>query len=170
MDNEGICHISCFCGGQRDGLWPPCGSVNDCQQVCTTIGRRWQGSYQIHMDVGEPHAWDWDFLWLDMNMLVNFCFLALDALLCPQTNVFVHALPQEPVRNEAAYGPHSGMSQSVEMVKDFLPFAGGDERTKKTSGHIAEKAMCTYRNVGDDEAGVLPVSYTHLTLPTTPYV
>ena len=59
------------------------------------------------------------------------------------------------------------LSQRAEIVDALLSYTRGIDRLDKESVISAFHPGATLNNYGSDP---MPVSYTHLTLPTTPYV
>ena len=53
------------------------------------------------------------------NMTLNFRCLTVDASLTPLTNLYLHARPDEAVRNEALGSLNSRMRQIMEKVENL---------------------------------------------------
>lgn len=106
MVNEGLGAISGGGRGERDGVGPAGGSVNDGEEICIVVGGG-EGTNQVHMDVGKGDRWDWNMLRWSMGVAVGFGGLTRQAVATPGSDVFGHAWPDVARGYEAAGGSNS---------------------------------------------------------------
>ena len=92
---EGTCTIRCHRRGQQHCICPPRGAVNDGEEVCAapTAGK---GAHQIHVNVAESAAWNWDVEGLDVHVLGDLALLASKASMCPCSDVSCSSPPDKP--------------------------------------------------------------------------
>ena len=77
---------------------------------------------------------------------------------------FAQAIIQYSITDQNGGSAHS--SVTVQMVNNFAPVAFGDTASTDDRGTVNIDVLGNDQDADGDE----PVSYTHLTLPTTPYV
>ena len=134
---------------------PACESINDCEQVSKTIGKRKRDDVDVQVLETSLRHRELADLW--NGMACDFRLLARDTFSGPASDVCVHGWPDELGRDSLACAFDAWMSQVVQRVEDSPSPGEWDNGSCRPIGYVHHEFGPVQINPLEVEAGVAVV-------------